>query len=237
MELPATIQTILIVDDEPLSVEMLSNMLNSEYRVVMAHSGQEALEIVSGQTPDLVLLDILMPVMDGYELFHILKSYPAFKNIPILFITAMGEAECESEGLEMGAGDYIVKPFNPSLVRLRVRNHLELKLQRDLLTERTEELQLLNSKLASEVEERRSVQLSNEHLIRELREAMSEVKTLSGLLPICSSCRQVRDDQGYWSQLESYLSKHTDLCFSHGLCAECAQKLYPEYYGTKRAQD
>lgn len=213
----------------PLSVAMLSSLLEDEYRVAMANSGQEALEIISRHPPDLILLDILMPVMDGYEVFRIIKQNRAFRNVPILFITAMGEAECESEGLEMGADDYIIKPFNPSLVRLRVRNHLELKRQRDLLTERAEELQRLNRELTREVEERCTVQLSNELLISELRTAMAEVKTLSGLLPICSSCKQVRDDQGYWSQIDTYLKTHTDVSFSHGLCMECAHKLYPDF--------
>ncbi len=230
MPQPDTIQTVLIVDDEPLSVEMLGSLLNDEYRIIMAHSGQEALDIISRQVPDLILLDILMPVMDGYEVFRIIKQNPLFRDVPVLFITAMGEAECECEGLMMGAGDYIVKPFNPSLARLRVKNHLELKRQRDLLNSRAEELQVLNSELAREVEERRSVQISNEQLISELRKATAEVKTLSGLLPVCASCKQVRDDQGYWSQLETYLKKHTEISFSHGLCQDCAHKLYPEYY-------
>lgn len=237
MQQPNTIQTVLIVDDEPLSVEMLGSLLNDEYRIIMAHSGQEALDMISSQVPDLILLDILMPVMDGYEVFRIIKQNPLFRDVPVLFITAMGEAECESEGLMMGAGDYIVKPFNPSLARLRVKNHLELKRQRDLLNSRAEELQVLNNELAHEVEERRSVQISNEQLISELRKATAEVKTLSGLLPVCASCKQVRDDQGYWSQLETYLKKHTEISFSHGLCLDCAHKLYPEYYDKTPAKE
>lgn len=237
MQQPNTIQTVLIVDDEPLSVEMLGSLLNDEYRIITAHSGQEALDIISSQVPDLILLDIVMPVMDGYEVFRIIKQNPLFRDVPVLFITAMGEAECESEGLMMGAGDYIVKPFNPSLARLRVKNHLELKRQRDLLNSRAEELQILNSELAREVQERRSVQISNEQLISELRKANAEVKTLSGLLPVCASCKQVRDDQGYWSQLETYLKKHTEISFSHGLCLDCAHKLYPEYYDKTPAKE
>lgn len=234
MEPSVIAETILIVDDEPLSVELLKDMLESEYIVIMAHSGQEALDIVSNQVPDLILLDILMSGMDGYEVFSRIKQDQTLKDVPVLFITAMEETECELHGLEMGAGDYIIKPFNPSLVRLRIRNHIELKRQRDLLTARTEELQRVVCELAREVEERRNVQASNEQLISELREAMAEVKTLSGLLPICASCKQVRDDQGYWSQLETYLGKHTDISFSHGLCAECAHKLYPDYCSTTK---
>lgn len=220
---------ILIVDDEPISVEMLKDMLEGEYRVIMAHSAHEALDVVAAQTPDLILLDIIMPVMDGYEAFRVIKQIPACRDLPILFITAMGEAECESQGLELGAGDYIVKPYNPSLVKLRVKNHLELKRQRDELKARTEELQRLNCELGHEVEERRNVQAANEQLIYDLRQAMAEVKTLTALLPICASCKKVRDDQGYWNQIDTYLSKHTEITFSHGLCTECAHKLYPGY--------
>jgi len=230
----ATAQTILIIDDEPLSVAMLANLLEEEYQILTALSGQEALDIISRNLPDLILLDILMPGMDGYEVFHSIKRNPDLKYVPVLFITALGAEECESEGLEMGAGDYITKPFNSALVRLRVRNHLELKYQRDLLTARTNELQRLNSELVHEVNERANVQLSNEQLINELRTAMAEVKTLSGLLPICASCKQVRDDQGYWSQIETYLRKHTDISFSHGLCTECAHKLYPDFCTPKQ---
>ncbi|MHB8058090.1 MAG: response regulator [Desulfuromonadaceae bacterium] len=223
----ATAQTILIIDDEPLSVAMLANLLEEEYRILTALSGQEALDIISRNLPDLILLDILMPGMDGYEVFHNIKRNPDLKDVPVLFITALGAEECESEGLEMGAGDYITKPFNTALVRLRVRNHLELKHQRDLLTARTNELE-------HEVNERANIQLSNEQLINELRTAVAEVKTLSGLLPICASCKQVRDDQGYWSQIETYLRRHTDISFSHGLCTECAHKLYPDFCTPKQ---
>lgn len=233
----ATAQTILIIDDEPLSVAMLAHLLEEEYQITVAHSGQEALDIISHTPPDLILLDILMPGMDGYEVFSIVKRNQELKDVPILFITALGAEECESEGLEMGAGDYITKPFNSALVRLRVRNHLELKRQRDLLTARTIELQRLNNELEREVNERSTVQISNEQLISELRAAMAEVKTLSGLLPICASCKQVRDDQGYWSQIDTYLRKHTDISFSHGLCTECAHKLYPDFCTPKQESE
>lgn len=237
MEPNTPLQTILIVDDEPISVEMLRNMLEDEYRVMMAHSGREALEIVSRQAPDLILLDIVMPGMDGYEVFRSLKRNVALSDVPVLFITVMGEAECESQGLELGAGDYIIKPFHPALVRLRVKNHLELKRRQDQLNARTEELMRLNSDLLREVEERRIVQQANEKLIDELRAAAAEVKTLSGLLPICASCKQVRDDQGYWSQIETYLSKHTDISFTHGLCVNCASKLYPDFCSRRPPQE
>lgn len=219
--------TILITDDEPLSVEMLCNLLKDDYEIVMAHNGHEALELAEEHGPDLILLDILMPDLDGYEVYRLLRELPVTREIPVIFITALGEHECEQQGLEMGAGDYVIKPFNPALVRLRVRNHLELKRQRD-------QLQCLNSELADEVARRRAIQAEHEVVIKELREAMAQVKTLSGLLPICASCRKVRDDQGYWNQLEDYLAKHTDICFTHGLCQGCMERLYPEFHPTAK---
>ncbi|BCS53357.1 two-component system response regulator [Geobacter sp. SVR] len=221
--------TILIVDDELLSVEMLKNMLMEEYDVIMASTAGQALNIALRTPPDLILMDILMPDMTGYEVCQILKDTPACRDIPILFITILSEAENESYGLAMGAADFIIKPFNPTLVRLRVKNHLELKHQRDMLVSRAAELQRVNLDLANEIAERQRVQEDHELLIRELREATANVKALSRLLPICSSCRKVRDDKGYWNQLEHFITEHTEIEFSHGLCVECAKTLYPEF--------
>jgi response regulator RpfG family c-di-GMP phosphodiesterase len=229
-EKPADKALILIIDDEPLSIEMLTTMLTGEYHVLMAANAQEAMELLNASTPDLILLDIVMPGMDGYAICRSLKADVRYRDIPVLFITVMNEAECEFQGLEMGAVDYIVKPYNPSLVKLRIKNHIELKQQRDLLYDRATELHHLNQELADEIARREHLQTEHEQLIQTLQETLAEVKTLSGLLPICSACRKVRDDQGYWSQLESYLSKHMDVEFSHGLCVECAKRLYPAYY-------
>ncbi|HBA73560.1 MAG: hypothetical protein A2X82_00380 [Geobacteraceae bacterium GWC2_55_20] len=228
--------TILVVDDEPMSVEMLINLLEGEYRVITARSGQEALEIVNKESIDLILLDVLMPEMDGYEVFRAIRKLPAHRDTPVLYITALGEEECEYEGLELGAGDYIHKPFNPSLVRLRVKNHMVFHQQRAMLAARSAELETINRKLALEIAQRNIIQESNEQLILELRESSAKVKTLRGLIPICAACKKIRDDKGYWNQIEAFLSKHTDLIFSHALCNECIQKLYPGF-AEKRPRD
>lgn len=221
--------TILVVDDEPISVEMLINLLEGEYRVITAHNGQDALEIVSKEPIDLILLDVLMPEMDGYEVFRAIRKLPAHRDTPVLYITALGEEECEYEGLELGAGDYIHKPFSPALVKLRVKNHLIFHHQRAMLAARTAELEKINRNLALEIAQRSIIQDSNEQLILELRESAAKVKTLRGLIPICAACKKIRDDKGYWNQIEAFLSKHTDLIFSHALCNECIQKLYPGF--------
>ncbi|GAM08566.1 response regulator PleD [Geobacter sp. OR-1] len=124
---------ILIVDDAAINIQLLNDVLQDNNRVFFATNGRDAIRIAANTVPDLVLLDIMMPDMDGYEVCREFKADPLLKDIPIIFITAMSQQEDESSGLELGAVDYITKPFNPAIVRLRVRNQLELKRQRDLL--------------------------------------------------------------------------------------------------------
>lgn len=125
---------ILIVDDAPINIQILNEALKADNRIFFATNGRDALEVAANTIPDLILLDVMMPEMDGYEVCRRLKSDPVLKEIPVIFITAMSQYENEAIGFELGAVDYISKPFTPSLVRLRVRNHLELKRQRDMLS-------------------------------------------------------------------------------------------------------
>lgn len=127
-------QKILITDDAPANIKVLARALRSDYQVVAATSGDEALRIVfSDHPPDLVLLDIMMPGMNGYEVFARLKEDERARHIPVIFVTAVDSAEDESRGIEMGAADYITKPFNMPVVKTRIDNHLELKRYRDML--------------------------------------------------------------------------------------------------------
>ncbi|SMP53667.1 PleD family two-component system response regulator [Anoxynatronum buryatiense] len=127
-------QTILIVDDSPVNLQMLGKLLNDEWRVKVANNGKTALNIASSDDPpDLILLDVMMPEIDGYTICRILKASPETRDIPIIFVTALNQADDEARGLAMGAIDYITKPYNNAVVKARVRNHLELKLYRDLL--------------------------------------------------------------------------------------------------------
>lgn len=124
---------ILLVDDVPSNIQMLNETLKDGYHLFFATNGRDALRIASEAPPDLIMLDIVMPEMDGYEVCRALKSDPLLKDIPVIFITAVCMESDEEIALELGAVDYITKPFNPSIVRLRVRNHIELKRQRDVL--------------------------------------------------------------------------------------------------------
>jgi CheY-like chemotaxis protein/anti-sigma regulatory factor (Ser/Thr protein kinase) len=119
-------QTILVVDDTIENIDVVVGILNQEYKVKAAANGEAALKIVTASQPDLVLLDIMMPGMDGYEVCIRLKSDPARAQIPIIFITAKSEASDIVKGLKMGAADYIAKPFHPAELHERVRNALEL---------------------------------------------------------------------------------------------------------------
>lgn len=127
-------QNILIVDDSPENISVLGELLRLDYTVRVATNGEKALKIVeSDNPPDLILLDVMMPGMDGYEVCRRLKANSRTQNIPVIFITAMCSEEDEVKGFEMGAVDYVTKPFNPVTIRVRVRTHVELKRYRDFL--------------------------------------------------------------------------------------------------------
>lgn len=130
---PGKQQSILVVDDTPANIEILSSVLGEEHDILFATSGEDALELAGSERPDLILLDIMMPGLDGYEVCKRLKRDECTKGIPVIFITAMSEEEDETYGLEVGAIDYISKPISAPIVRARVRNHLELKRYRDAL--------------------------------------------------------------------------------------------------------
>ncbi len=132
-------ERILIVDDMPANIKVLGETLKSDYNLSFARSGQKALEIATSHPHDLILLDIMMPEINGYTVCRRLKANPGTRNIPVIFITAKTREEDEAKGFELGAVDYITKPFSPALVLARVRTHLELKRHRDYLEEMIQE--------------------------------------------------------------------------------------------------
>ena len=154
-------QTILIVDDTPANLDLLVEILRADYRTKVAISGEKALELVfSGVPPDLILLDIMMPGLNGYEVCQRLKANPATRNIPVIFVTAMGEVEDETRGLELGGVDYVTKPISPPIVKARVKTHLAVseqahKLERMIATLETQarELAEFNRTLEQRVEQ------------------------------------------------------------------------------------
>lgn len=132
-EMTASKQKILIVDDEPQNIKILGEALKLFYQLFIAVNGKTAIDLAQSKKPDLILLDIMMPGMNGYEVLHELKTDDRTSNIPVIFITARNTEEDEARGLETGAVDYIVKPFSIPIVKARVKTHLELKRHRDTL--------------------------------------------------------------------------------------------------------
>ena len=121
-----TKQSVLIVDDEPTNLRVLNQILNDSYKLIFAKSGHEALRLVEKERPDLILLDVMMPGLTGYEVCERLKKENQFKSIPIIFITALNDPDDEAKGLNLGAVDYISKPISPAVVKARVKTHLSL---------------------------------------------------------------------------------------------------------------
>ena len=365
---------ILVVDDTPQNLRLLENMLTRQgYHLQLVQDGLAALAAAQTDPPDLILLDIMMPGMDGYAVCQQLKSIEQTRDIPVIFITALDDRLDRAKAFSMGGVDYITKPLRMQEVLARVETHLILRqrsyqlallnrIGRDLtatldlhriaeqiqqavteivgaagtsvwLRDRAEPdylicqaafqqdqeqgwsnlglpvgqgvvgwvvqtgestripdvshdprffvgvdkqtgfrthsllavplrtrdevigvLEVVN-KLSGEftlddlilvetiagsaaiaIENTWLVNALHEHAVElersnaELQEALAKVKTLSGLLPICSHCKKIRDDKGYWHQLEAYFQEHAEVDFSHGICADCAQKLYPEIY-------
>lgn len=133
--------TILAIDDTPANIDVVKAVLSADYLIQAAVNGPMALKIIDRQPPDLILLDIMMPEMDGYEVCQRIKADPRFRDLPVIFLTALSEEEDETRGLALGAVDYITKPISPAILRERVKTHLSLKAARDLLQRQNEVLE------------------------------------------------------------------------------------------------
>ncbi|MCX7140759.1 MAG: response regulator [Proteobacteria bacterium] len=191
---------ILIVDDNPVNIDLLVNALKDGYEICTALNGYDAISLVKEESPDLILLDVMMPDLDGFEVCRLIRAEGAYADIPIIFVTAIDSLEGEVRGLELGAVDYITKPVNLKLAKLRVRNQLELRRQRNIVKEQ-------NAVLTRQKEE--------------LEATLGRLKRLEGMLSVCMSCKKIRTESNAWQQFEQYLGEHSDAVFSHGLCPEC----------------
>jgi CheY-like chemotaxis protein len=171
---------VLAVDDNPQNLQFLGKLLSDNgYEVGMGQNGRQALNFVKKSKPDLILLDIMMADMDGYEVCRHLKADLATRHIPIIFLTAKTDADDVIQGFEAGGVDYVTKPFNSVELLARIRTHVEIKI-------------------------------------------------LRGLLPMCSKCKKIRDDEGFWKQVDSYIEEHSQIIFTHGICPDCLTELYGE---------
>ena len=184
----AALPRILIVDDEPANVHVLADALRGLYDVRFATDAARALELAQAQPIDLVLLDVVMPGMDGFELLRRLKAEARTQHVPVIFVTAMDEIDDEERGLNLGAVDYLTKPIRPAIVRARVRTHVQLKTQRDLL-ERSAMIDGLTG-----IANRRRF---DEEVERRWREAQRNNSSLSLMLVDVDHFKQFNDNYGH----------------------------------------
>lgn len=181
--------TILIVDDMAANIAILSDLLQDDYKIKVAKSGQKALEIAKGiEKPDLILLDIEMPEMSGYEVCKELKSNPLTNGIPVIFVTARNDVKDEEYGLNLGAVDYISKPFHPTIIKIRVKNHISLKLKSDWL----EELSRIDG--LTHIPNRRYF---DEEYQKKCKEMMREHKTVALLMIDVDYFKRYNDHYGH----------------------------------------
>jgi len=196
---------VLLVEDNPGDARLLEEDLREvpgqEFELTHVERLEEASERLREEEYDVVLLDLSLPDSSGLD--TVKRTFNEAPTMPIVVLTGLDDESLGLSAVREGAQDYLVKGQTQG--RLLVRAiHYALERER-LLEER-------------------------EQLIQECQEALATVKRLSGLLPICASCKRIRNDRGYWQQIEQYLNEHSEATFSHGLCPECARRLYPDLF-------
>ena len=199
---------ILIAEDDPVSRCILEVTLAKwGFEVISTSDGHQALDVLQIQEPTIAILDWMMPGLDGAEVCRRARAIQGATPTYLIMLTAKSEKEDIVEGLDAGADDYITKPFNRVELKARIKVGVRVtELQRSLADR-----------------------------IVQLEAAIASVKQLQGLLPICSYCKAVRDEQDYWQQVDSYISKHADVEFSHSICPSCYDRVVrPQLKNAKR---
>lgn len=190
---------ILVADDEPVSLYLVkSTLLQQGYDITVCHDGLQALNALRAEgAPRLAILDWMMPTLDGPEVCQQLRAAGKVQPLHLILLTVKGQSRDIVTGLQSGADDYITKPFDPQELVARVAVGRRLVELQHNLAER----------------------------VQELEKALTRVKQLRGLLPICSYCKRIRNDDNYWEQVEQYIAEHSDVQFSHGICPTCYENV------------
>ncbi|MGQ9804614.1 MAG: response regulator [Chlorobiales bacterium] len=209
---------VLCIDDEPTHLIIFSQVLAQEgFEVTVAGSAEDGLNYCAANYYDVVLTDYQMPLLNGIEFLISLKRFD--NPPPVVILTGHGSEDVAVQAIKLGAMDYIVK--DEKLVYLKL---LGVTLLQAI---ELHEARLAEKKFIAE----------QAKLLNELQTALANIKCFSGLIPICSSCKKIRDDKGYWNRLETYLQKNLHLNLTHGLCPNCAEKLYPRKHKCSTRQD
>lgn len=191
----------LIADDDRIATSTLSRALSKwEFEVSLAYDGETAWNLARESAPQLAIVDWIMPALDGPSLCRRIRQEATTAQMYVILLTSRDSRADIVEGLDAGADDYLIKPWNPAELRARLQVGVRVV--------------TLQERLAARV--------------AELEAAVSTVKQLHGLIPICSYCKRIRSDANDWEQLESYLSQHTDAEFSHGICPPCLALAFAE---------
>ncbi|HBG18205.1 MAG TPA: response regulator [Desulfobulbaceae bacterium] len=194
--------SILVVDNDSNVLLATTVLLRSAgYFVLEAQTGAACMTVVREKDPDLILLDMQLPDVSGYEVSRQIKADRGMRQPYVVLLSgSMISSDNQSKGLENGADGYLTRPIADRELLARVQ-----AIVRIIWTER-----------------------DRDFLIEQLEKALATIKTLSGILPICSRCKKIRDDQGYWEEVELYVEKHSTAEFTHGICPDCIETLYPE---------
>jgi DNA-binding response OmpR family regulator len=201
---------ILIVDDRLENLVALETLLSDiDAEIIRANSGNEALQFSLEHEFALVLIDVQMPDMDGFETVKLMRHVVKTKYVPVIFVSAIYSDDFyKIKGVESGAVDFITKPIIPEILLGKVTIFLELHEQKKKL----------------------------EQTVSDLQKALDEVETLKGLIPICASCKNIRDDKGFWTDVEHYFAARTDVDFSHSICPSCLERDHPKVYAKLKAK-
>jgi PleD family two-component response regulator len=210
---------ILLVDDELIEAELFRGLLEAEENLEFHYCPRaaEAIEQANQIRPTVIMQDLSMPGDNGLSVISRFRANPETKDTPVVVFSGEENPQTKSVAFNLGANDYIVKTVDRVELVARLRYHSRAYWNQRL---RDEALRALR-------ESERQLWESNASLVeanRKLTDALSEVKQLSGLLPMCATCRRVRDDQNYWGELSAYISAHTDLRLTHGVCEDCLEK-------------
>lgn len=194
---------ILIADDDSASRIVLATFLERlGYEVVAVEDGLAAWRVLQlANAPRLAILDLMMPGIDGLELVRRVRDIPSMLPPYLIMLSTRSDKVDIVAGLDAGANDYVAKPFDHGELRARV------EVGRRMVEMRSE--------LAAKIEQ--------------LRQAVDQIKTLKGIVPICASCKNIRDDRGFWNRVENYVRDHTEAEFSHAVCPDCMKRLYPQF--------
>ena len=240
---------ILIAEDSHTQAAHLKHTLEKyNYKVVVTYDGKEAYKNIKQNKPTIVISDVLMPGIDGYELCKRIKSDRQLRHIPVILPTQLSDPKDIIRGLECEADHFITKPYNEDFLLSHIQYVLVNKElwksavaemgieiffagQKHFVTsDRMQILDLLFSTYEAVLHKNNELEKAN----TELKKSLETIQRLKGLIPICSHCKKIRNDDGYWQQLEVFFREHSDAEFTHGLCPDCEKEVYTKYVGKSK---